>query len=217
MTSPTVRILIVDDHPVVRLGLSRLLSDEDDFEICGEAASGRETLQAVEELRPDLVLVDISLKDFNGLELIKQLRARYPSLRMLVSSMHDEFLFAERALHAGASGYVNKVQAIDNIVSAVRQVLAGNVYVSPRMTQRILKSARRGAADLQSAVAELSDRELEIFSLLGEGRTTREIASRLNLSIKTVESHRENIKHKLSLHNNNELIKRAVEWTVRQV
>jgi DNA-binding NarL/FixJ family response regulator len=218
VTSPTgrkTRILIVDDHPVVRLGLTHLLSNEPDLEVCGEAESAAEAQEKVEAMAPDLVLVDISLPDTSGLELIKRLKAKDESLKMLVASMHDEKLFAERALKAGALGYVHKEEAPDDIVTAIRRVLSGKVYLSPAMTDHMLQTVTGGEPQTLG-VASLSDRELEVFSLLGQARTTQEIADRLHLSVKTVETYRENIKSKLGLTNHNELIRRAVEWSLRQ-
>lgn len=210
------RVLIVDDHPVVRYGLKEMLSHEPDLEICGEAASSAEALTQVESLSPDVAVIDLSLQGAGGLELIKQIRCRWPETKMLVSSMHDEELFAERALQAGAMGYIQKREAMDEIVDALRTVLDGNVHLSTRMTQRMLKKkARPGSnADPPTGVAALSDRELEVFSWIGQALTTQEIADRLSLSVKTIESHRENIKRKLDLANANELIRRAVEWTL---
>lgn len=213
------RILIVDDHPVVRCGLKEILSGESDLEICGEAASAKEGLAQVEELSPDLLIVDLSLRGgAGGFDLIKRVRKRWPETKMLVSSLHDEKLFAERALQAGAQGYIQKSEAADRIVFAVRQVLSGKIYLSSDMTQRMLeKSAQVGPAAPQvQGIAALSDRELEVFSLIGEALTTQGIAERLHLSVKTIESHRENIKRKLGLANTNELIRRAVEWSLRQ-
>lgn len=213
----TARILIVDDHPVVRLGLSQLLASEPDLEIAAEAESAAGALDAVERERPDLVIVDISLGDGSGLELIKRLKGRDPDLKMLVSSVHDESLFAQRALKAGAMGYIGKDEAPERIVEAVRRILGGGIFLSRKMTDRMLQAAAAGRDPAaETAVDALSDRELEVFELIGRALTTREIAERLHLSVKTVETYRENVKAKLQLANNNELIRRAVEWTLRQ-
>jgi DNA-binding NarL/FixJ family response regulator len=211
------RVLIVDDHPVVRYGLLQMLSNEPDFEVCGEAASAQEALSLVDQRKPDIAVVDISLKGTNGIELVKQIHAMHPEARILVSSMHDEKLFAERALRAGANGYINKQVAITEMVDAIRRVLSGKVYLSAPMTERMVERATRRDSDASRSVMQrLSDRELEVFSLLGDGLSTREVAQRLNLSVKTIETHRAQIKRKLGLRNSTELIQRAVEWTLRQ-
>ena len=211
------KVLIVDDHPVVRYGLVQMLSNELDLEICGEAASAQEALALVDQRKPDVAVVDISLKGTNGIELVKQIHAMRPEARILVSSMHDEKLFAERALRAGASGYINKQVAINEMVGAIRRVLSGKVYLSPPMTERMVERAARLDSDAsRSVIQRLSDRELEVFSLLGDGLSTREVAQRLNLSVKTIETHRAQIKRKLGLRNSTELIQHAVEWTLRQ-
>ncbi len=207
------RILIVDDHPVLRKGLRCLLSGAADLEVCGEAADTGAALTEVDATHPDLVLVDISLPGASGLELIKQLAARPTPPKMLVVSMHDESLFAERALRAGAMGYVNKEEAADTIVDAIRHVLKGKVYLSQQMTERmLLQVAHSEQPQAQSPVASLSDRELEVFEHIGHGLGTREIAEQLGLSVKTIETYRENIKRKLGLDTNTELIRRAVHW-----
>jgi DNA-binding NarL/FixJ family response regulator len=211
------KVLIVDDHPVVRYGLLQMLSNEPDFEVCGEAASAQEALALVDQRRPDVAVVDISLRGTNGIELVKQIHAMHPEARILVSSMHDEKLFAERALRAGANGYINKQVAITEMVGAIRRVLSGKVYLSAPMTERMVERAARFDSEAsRSVIQRLSDRELEVFSLLGDGLSTREVAQRLNLSVKTIETHRAQIKRKLGLRNSTELIQRAVEWTLRQ-
>jgi DNA-binding NarL/FixJ family response regulator len=210
------RIVVVDDHPVVRLGLKQMLENEPEFEICGEAEGAPEALSVIDETCPDLVVVDISLKDGSGLSLIKQLTETDPSIKVLVSSMHDEKLFAERALRAGARGYINKEKAIGSMVDALRKVQSGAIYLSETMTDRILQAIARG--DLEGGRApleQLSDREFEVFELIGHGKTTRATAEHLGLSVKTVETYRENIKTKLNLENNNELICRAAQWVAR--
>lgn len=211
----TVRILIVDDHPVVRHGLAQLLSDQPDWEVCGEADNPTDAIKAFVELQPDLVVIDISLKNGNGIELIKELKALHPEARMLVSSMHDESLFAERALRAGAMGYINKQEASEKMIEAIQQVLGGRVYLSPRMADRMLHRMIRPGDDVEnSPVDSLSDRELEVFELIGHGLTTRQIAAKLHLSPKTVETYRENIKTKLNLSNGTELTCHAVQWVL---
>lgn len=213
-TPRQTRIVVVDDHPLVRLGFAQLLSDEEDLTVCGEAESAAEALELVEEVEPDLLVVDISLKGTSGLELIKQVRARRPHLPMLVCSMHDESLFAERALRAGARGYVGKREAPDDLVTAVRAVLAGQRYLSPRFAAR-LEAAGLGTRDeLPEPVGVLSDRELEVFDMIGRGLGTREIAERLGIAVKTVETYRENIKDKLMIDSAPELARRAVAWVL---
>ncbi|MDQ7041189.1 MAG: response regulator transcription factor [Rhodothermus sp.] len=207
------RILIVDDHPLVRKGLALTLEAEPDLEVCGQAASAEEALGMLDEVRPDLVIVDISLPGMSGLELIKHLHVWNPELPVLIISRHDEALYAERAIRAGARGYVMKVEAVDVIVRAVRRVLAGGLYVSEEVSERLLMSMaghRRSAG--QSPLELLSDRELEVFELTGRGLSTREIAERLHLSVKTVESYRARIKAKLGLRNAAELMQHAVQW-----
>jgi DNA-binding NarL/FixJ family response regulator len=213
---PAVRVAVVDDHPVVREGLASMVANHPDLTICGSAATAAEALDLVRSERPDLAIIDITLKDGSGLDLIKRLKSLAPELKMLVASMHDEALFAERALRAGAQGYISKEEAIGDLVGAIRHVLSGKIYLSPQMTERLLHSAARGAVEpLQDPVKSLSDRELEVFSLIGEGKTTRQIAQRLDLSIKTIETHREHIKKKLRLESGTELIRFAVEWVVQ--
>jgi len=204
-TQPAVRsqlkkIFIVDDHPIVRQGLAKLLSDETDLVVCGEAESAREGLQAIAKLKPDLAIVDISLTGKTGLELIKDLRAQYPELPALVMSMHDELIYAERALRAGARGYVMKHQGGKILVHAIRQVLSGQVYVSEQISATILDRLSNGRAKLaRSSVENLTEREFEVFQLIGQGLTTRQIAEQLHVSVKTVEVHRVHIKEKLHL------------------
>lgn len=210
------RIVIVDDHPVVRLGLTQMLADQQEFEICGEAEGAAEALSVIEQACPDLVIVDISLKNGSGLSLVKQLAAKDRSIKVLVSSMHDETLYAERALRAGALGYIAKEEAIDSMVDALRKVRSGAIYLSPAMTDRVLQSIAWGELENGRAPLEqLSDRELEVFELIGQGLTTRSTADHLGLSVKTVETYRENIKTKLNLENNNELICRAAQWVAQ--
>jgi len=210
----TTRILIVDDHPIVRRGLKELISHSADLEVCGEAADLADALQQVKETRPDLVVVDISLKSGSGIELIKQIKAMAPHIKMLVSSVYDESLYAERALRAGAMGYINKEEALDNIIGAIRQVLSGRVYLSGEMTSRMLHRSLGGEKSERSSIETLSSRELEIFELIGRGFTTSQIASKLYRSIKTIEAHRESIKLKLNLTNSAQLARNAVQWVL---
>jgi DNA-binding NarL/FixJ family response regulator len=209
------RIFIVDDHPLVRHGLTELIGDEPDLEFCGDAEDAGSALAAIKQQRPDLVIVDISLKSGHGIELIKQVGAFDDSIRMLVSSMHDESLYAERAVDAGAAGYINKQEAPGKVIEAIRDVLKGKVYLSERMKDRLLNrivETRRTKG--RRGVELLSDRELEVLEQLGLGRTTRQIAEHLSLSAKTIETYRENIKVKLDLRNATELTHYAVQWAL---
>ncbi len=208
------RILIVDDHPIVRQGLSALIAHEPDLEVCGGAEDVPDALRQVEQTRPDLVVVDISLKNGHGIDLITEIKERHERVKMLVWSMFDEKLFAERSLRAGALGYVNKQESIDAVVDAIRQVLQGEIYLSSRMTSRLLHRIRGDTALEQDPVENLSNRELQVFEMLGRGLTTQQIARRLCLSPKTVDTHREKIKTKLNLSNAAELSHRAVQWVL---
>lgn len=207
------KILLVDDHPIVRQGLAELIEQEDDLVICGEAQSGFEALQAIATAKPDLAMVDISLQGTNGLELIKQIKAGHSDVPVLVLSMHDETLYAERALRAGARGYVMKEEATARLITAIRRVLSGEIYLSERMSARLLSRFVDGGPQTGgSAMERLSDRELEVFELIGRGLSTRRIAEELHLSIKTIESHREHIKEKLKLESSQELMRHAMQW-----
>jgi len=215
--SGPARVLIVDDHPVVRRGLAEVLSGTADFVVCAEADSAVEALRAVAEAGPDVAVVDLTLKGKSGLELLKDLRVRHPDLPVLVLSMHDESLYAERALRAGARGYIMKDGRMEDVVEALRQVRAGRVYLSPRMTSRLLgRLTGGGAGDGASPMQRLTDRELEVFEMIGLGRATREIAEALHLSVKTVDTHRENIKRKLNLPGGTELSRHAFLWVQRE-
>jgi len=209
------RILIVDDHPLVRVGLAQLVSDQPDLEMCGECESAEEALRLIETAQPDVVVVDLSLKSGHGLTLIRDIRSRYKAIRVLVYSMHDELLFAERALQAGAMGYVNKQTGTEELVSAIRKVVQGSLAVSPRIAETVLSRALDGEWERPTdPVALLSNRELEVFELLGRGLAVRQIAERLHRSVKTVETHRERIMRKLRLNSAPELMRRAVEWVI---
>jgi DNA-binding NarL/FixJ family response regulator len=217
MKKKKTRILLVDDHPVVRKGLTALIEEEEDLEVCGEAADSMEALEQIDKLQPDLVVVDISLKKGDGLDLVKQIRSRDKVLYVLVASMHDESLFAERALRAGAQGYINKEEASTNIIAALRQILSNKIYLSAAMTDRLIQRLTNPeAVPGELAVDRLSDRELTVFEQIGQGRTTRQIAEQLHLSIKTVETYRENIKTKLNLANGAELSRHAVQWVLEK-
>jgi DNA-binding NarL/FixJ family response regulator len=207
------RILIVDDHPMMRQGLAQLIEAEPDLLVCGEAETAGRAFEAIAVLKPDLVLADISLPDKSGLELIKDFQAVQPGLPVLVISMHDESLYAERVLRAGGRGYIMKQEGGKKLMQAIRQVLSGQIYVSEKMSAKIVEifSGQRTAAG-SSPVEKLTDREFEVFQLIGQGKSTKEIATGLHLSAKTVEVHRINIKQKLNLKSAPELIRYAVRW-----
>ena len=208
------RILIVDDHPIVRQGLAKLINQEQDLEVCGHAADAPEALSIVEESSPDMVIVDISLKETSGMDLIKDIKVRHPKLPVLTLSMHDESLYAERALRAGARGYVMKAEATEKVVTAIRKILEGQIYVSDVMAAKMVRKLVGGGSDAgASAIESLSDRELEVFRLIGQGYSTRQIAERLRLSIKTIETYREHLKEKLHLADSSELLQYAIQWT----
>lgn len=211
------RVLIVDDHPMMREGLAQLIDHEPDLCVCGQADRAAQALEVIAADLPDLVLVDISLPDRSGLELIKDAHALYPHLPLLVVSMHDESLYAERVLRAGGRGYVMKQEGGKKLMLAIRQVLSGQIYVSEKMSAKILEifSGRRSGA-LHSPVERLSDREFEVFQLIGQGQGTRQIAQHLHLSVKTVEVHRANIKRKLELKSGADLVRYAIRWTEAQ-
>ena len=211
------QILIVDDHPMMRQGLGQLIGAEPDLCVCGEAENAAGALDAIGNLKPDLVLADISLPGKNGLELIKDFQSIQPGLPILVISMHDESLYAERVLRAGGRGYIMKQEGGKKLMQAIRQVLDGRIYVSEKMSANILEmfSGRRTGAE-SSPMEKLTDREFEIFQLMGQGQGTREIAEKLHLSIKTVDAHRANIKAKLKLNSATELIRYAVRWAESQ-
>ena len=207
------RIVVVDDHPLLRKGLVLSLEVETDLTVCGQASNAEDALSVVEAENPDLVLVDISLPGMSGLELIKQIHAIRPTMKTLVVSRHDESLYAERAVRAGAKGYVMKLEASDVMVKAVRRVMNGGIYVSEEINERLLLGMASGHETLaQSPLEVLSDRELEVFELTGRGYGTRDIAERLHLSVKTVESYRARIKTKLNLNSAAELMQHAVQW-----
>lgn len=207
------RILVVDDHPVVRQGIKHLLEQEPDIRICAEAESAGEALQALQKQKPDLAIVDISLKGTDGIELTKWIRAQDKKIPVLILSMHEESLYADRALRAGAHGYLMKAEVADKIVPAVRKVMSGEIYLSEKAGQAILHEVTgRGTKGGESPISQLSDRELEVLRLIGQGRGTREIANLLHLSIKTIETYRANIKDKLGLANATQLVRYAAQW-----
>lgn len=211
------RILIVDDHPIMRQGIAQLIEHEPDLVVCGEAEQASEALQKAQKLMPDLMLIDITLPDKNGLELIKDIQFALPKMPVLVLSMHDESLYVERVLRAGGRGYVMKQEGGKKLMEAIRQVLNGQIFVSDKMSAKILEifSGRRAEVS-GSPVEVLSDREFEVFQLIGKGISTKEIADQLHLSAKTVEVHRINIKQKLNVRTAPELIRYAVRWIESQ-
>jgi len=209
------RILIVDDHPLVRSGFAQLIGDCPDLEVCCEAADMAEALRLVDDNPPDLAVIDLSLAGGSGLDLIERIKSRNPDILMLVASMHDETLYAERVLAAGARGYINKQEAQENIIRAIRQVLAGKVYLSQAMTERLLNGLV-DTRDEKRDIERLSNRELQVFELIGQGVPVSQIASQLNLSIKTIETHQANIKKKLGLGSAHELNQRAIRWVMEQ-
>lgn len=211
------RLFILDDHPMMREGLAQLINNEADLTVCGEAGTGREVSDLIAKTKPDLLLADISLPDKNGLEVIKDVQALHPGLAVLVISMHDESLYAERVLRAGGRGYVMKQEGGKKLMEAIRHVLNGHIYVSEKMSARILESFSGKAAQKdRMPIESLSDREFEVFQLLGQGKGTREIAAQLQLSVKTVDAHRANIKRKLNLKTGPELVRYAVRWVETQ-
>lgn len=207
------RVLIVDDHPIVRQGLRRLIDQEEDLDVCAEAETVREARAAIREHRPDAIIVDISLKQGDGLELVRDVRAQYPTLPILVLSMHDETIYAERMLSAGASGYIMKQAASEQFLVAVRRVLDGGIYVSETVSNTMIQRFTSGNPPVAAnPIDRLSNREIQILHLIGKGLSTRETAEALDLSIKTVESHRQRIKKKLTLTTGTQLVQYAVNW-----
>ena len=207
-------VLLVDDHPIVRQGLTQLINAESDLQVTAEASSAREAMQALDTALPDVVIVDISLEDRNGVELIKDIVARHPQLPCLALSMYDETMYGVRVLRAGGRGYVMKQEAPTKVIAAIRRVLDGHIYVSEKMATRLVDQFVMPSAAVSLPTSELSDRELEVLTLIGRGLGTREIAEKLFLSVKTVEAHRERIKEKLKLKSGAELIRYAVQFTL---
>jgi DNA-binding NarL/FixJ family response regulator len=209
------RVLLVDDHPIVRQGLALLIDREPDLCVCGEAESAHSAFHAIATLLPDLVVLDISLSGPDGLDVLKEIRMKTTNLPVLILSMHDESIYAERAMRAGANGYIMKQEATEKVLVAIRRILQGEVYLSDRLTSTMLQQYVRGASQVKtSPLVNLTDRELEVFRLIGEGHGTRQIADDLHLSVKTIESYQAHIKEKLALRNARELVQHAIEWTV---
>ena len=207
-----IRVMVVDDHELMRAGLIQLIEQESDMEVCAQAADAHQALEVLDRCDPDVAIVDISLRDSSGIELIKDMKIRRPKLPVLVLSMHSESFYAERVLRAGARGYVTKDEASVKVIAGIRQVLAGEVYVSEKVAAKMLGRMIGRAPSESFPIDRLTDREFEVFELIGEGFSTREIARQLHLSIKTIETYREHIKAKLSLDGATELITYAVQW-----
>jgi len=206
------RIYIVDDHPLMRKGMAMTLQANVEFEVCGQSETAEQALTEIPKLKPDVAVIDISLPGMNGIELIKHLLSQMESLKILVVSRHDEELYAERAIRAGAKGYLMKLEAGDVIVSAVRQILNGGIYLSDKIGSQLIMKIASGQSTGDNPLELLSDRELEVFELTGKGESTKEIAERLHVSVKTVDTYRARIKEKMDLKSANELLRRAVQW-----
>lgn len=210
--SPKLKILLVDDHPLVREGLTNLILQQPDMEVCGEAAGEPQALELIAGVQPDVAVVDISLENGSGLELIKSVKAMHPAVAMLALSMHDESLYAERALRAGARGYLMKREAAKKVIQGIRAVLAGQLFVSEKVATLMAERFVDSGAPSASPVEQLSDRELEVFQLLGRGLSTRQIAEHLHVGFKTVQAYSARIKEKLQLANATELLRAAMQW-----
>lgn len=211
------KIFIVDDHPILRQGLAMLINQEDDMIFCGEAGNAGDAVLGIEKIKPDLALIDISLEGTSGLELTKNILAKNPQMLILIISMYDEAVYVERVLKAGARGYLTKREANDHIITAIRQVLKGEIYVSEKWKEKLMqKFLGRATAPNSSYAVSLSDRELEVLQFTGQGYVTRQVAEELHVSVKTIESHYANIKHKLDLKNSHELIQYAVKWCLSE-
>ena len=214
LRKPKVRVLIVDDHPVLRRGLAQLINQDPRLVVCGEADDAPKAIRAIETLLPDFVIIDIALKHGNGLELLKTIKPHFPALPVLMLSMHDEILYAERALRAGALGYLMKDESPERVLLAIERILSGEIFLSDRMKSRMMQQfASRSSKTPVSTLEQLTDRELEVFHLIGSGLSTRQIADDLHLSVHTVQAYREFIKAKLNLRNSTELVQHAFHWT----
>jgi DNA-binding NarL/FixJ family response regulator len=216
--STMIKILIVDDHPLLRQGIKQVIELEEGLRVCGEASTANDAIDLINRDKPDVVIVDITLAgNVNGIELIKSLHERFPDIKTLVLTMHDESVYAERAIRAGARGYIMKEVASKNIINAIRTILNDELYLSESISKKIIDKLVRGSADtIGISVENLSNREFEIFQLIGNGFSTKEMAKKLNLSIYTVESHKKNIKEKLKLKNSSDLVKYAIQWVIMQ-
>ena len=211
------KVLIVDDHPIFRFGLAGLITEQSHLEVCGHADSAPIALDSMRRLKPDLVLLDLSLRGTNGIELIKLMKAEEPTLPILVISMHDEAVFGLRALKAGALGYVMKAEAMNHVAEAISKVMQGKIYVSPKFGEKLIfKAVQSIESGTGSPVDALSDRELEVLHLLGKGHSTRSIAETLHLSVKTIETHRAHIKEKLGFPDSEDMVKFAIDWVAQQ-
>ncbi len=211
------RVFVVDDHPIVRQGLALLINRESDLTVCGEAEDAQAAIHSVAMTKPDILVVDISLNGPDGLDLLKDIRIRYPELPVLILSMHDESIYAERALRAGAQGYIMKQEATEKVLVALRRILSHEIYVSERIANRMLQRyIGSPSVGKPSSIADLTDRELEVFRLIGEGHSTRRIAEELHISVKTVESYQAHIKDKLSLRSARELVQHAIQWSINE-
>jgi DNA-binding NarL/FixJ family response regulator len=212
------RVFILDDHPITRYGLTQLINQEPDLLVCGEAAGAGDALAAIKPAQPDLVLADITMPGKSGLEFIKDMQAQYPGVPVLVMSMHDEGIYAERALRAGGRGYIMKNEGGEKLLDAIRQVLLGRVYVSQNVSAALLDVfTHHGPSTGEATPRVLSDREFEVFQLIGQGLSTQQIGRRLNLSVKTVGTHRQHIKQKLKVRTAPELVQQAVRWAAAQL
>jgi len=206
------RVVLIDDHPIMRHGLAQLVRAESGLDVCGEAGSAREGLEVVGKLNPDLAIVDLTLPDKNGLELVRDIRAMHPTTQCLVLSMHDEETYGERALRAGARGYVMKEEAADHLIAAIQKVLSGGLYVSETLNARMLEQVTGASRSKVTGIDSLTDRELEILTLIGKGVPTKNIAAQLSISARTVEAHRAHIKEKLGVTDGAALVRHAVQW-----
>lgn len=206
------KIYIVDDHPLMRKGMAMTLENSVEFEVCGQSESAEEAMGEIPDLKPDGCVIDISLPGMNGIELVKNLLAQMPALKILVVSRHDEELYAERAIRAGAKGYLMKLEAGEVLVSAVRQIMTGGIYLSDKIGSQLIMKIASGQNTGDNPLEILSDRELEVFELTGKGETTKDIAQRLHVSVKTVDTYRARIKEKMNLKTANELMRKAVQW-----
>jgi DNA-binding NarL/FixJ family response regulator len=215
--SNKTRILIVEDHEIFRLGIKELINHEHDLTVCSEAEDVDTARELIRRLHPDLAIIDITLKKSNGMDLVKEISAHHRGMKTLVLSMHDELLYAERSIQAGAQGYIMKQETSRSIVKAIRHILAGNIYVSQDIMDNLLNRVRSGQETLdKSPVESLSDREIAVLRMIGQGRSTGDIAAEMNLSVSTISTYRERIKEKLNLKNAAELVRYAVHWVERQ-